>query len=300
MLAEFAILQSIKSDNQKNDDSSSDEKNCIEVIGVEGLRPRKFCVVLHDVAAVFASELDLIVRQVKDLVDGNFSCAVVPQWHGHIDPAGLAKAVSICGDCSEWMIHGMTHQRQTGGGLVSWLTAAADEFGGLKRAEIQERLLVSQQNIQTVTGSRPVGLVAPCWNLPVNAESLTGIDYVMGYNRLQPCFQDADSVSGARREKLAEPRKVVRLATWSYDWGRLGSVASLVNCYPASRLRWTHDISPCVVIHPADVRRGWLPVAAQRIHKLLSLGYQSVTPCELLFGESQTTKRHPAESVRAL
>lgn len=242
------------------------------------LAPRVFCVVLHDVAGGFQPEMRKIVEQVSDLLDGCFACAVVPSWHGEDDKHGMAEVVSVCGGCEEWMIHGMTHRRVSGGLFVSWLTNGSDEFGGMELAEIQERVLTSQENIRALTGIKSVGLVAPCWSLPVNPDELDGIDYVMGYNCLVPCRANANAGK--------VPVATVRLATWSYDWGRIPSVASLVNVFPSWRFQLIQDVVPCVVIHPADVARGWLPVAASRIQKLLTLGYRPVTPQKLMLAES--------------
>lgn len=244
----------------------------MSVDGANNLNSPAFCVVLHDVAGPFRIQLQQIVRRVFDLVGSDFACAVVPAWHGNHDEVALAELISICSECDEWMIHGMTHRRENRGRLVSWLTSGADEFGGLPLTEIQERVTRSQAMIQDLTGILPTGLVAPCWSLQVRAYELMGIDYVMGYNGLVPCCRSKNDRSAA----------TIRLASWSYDWGRFGKVASLVNVFPELRYRSFTDIVPCVVIHPADVARGWLPVAIQRIQKLLDLGYQPVAPASLL------------------
>lgn len=244
------------------------------------LTPAVFCVVLHDVAGLFQTQVQEIVQQVGDLVDGCFACGMVPFWHGKDDKRQMADLVSVCGECEEWMIHGMTHRRERGGRLVSWLTNGADEFGGLRPVEIQERVAKSQERIRALTGPRPMGMVAPCWRLPVSPHQLQGIDYVMGYNGLVSCCSDAGQVP-----LQAAPLAAVPLASWSYDWGRFGSVASVVNIIPAWRFQFIKNVVPCVVIHPADVGRGWLPVAVHRIQKLLDLGYQPVTPQKLMLVE---------------
>lgn len=260
----------------------------------------EFAVVVHDVASVFSDDLQQIVRQIEDLIGHGFACAVVPTWHGQIDERGLTDVISICSGCSEWMIHGMTHQRETGGGLVSWLTHRSDELAGINLAEIQERVSYSQEMILAATGKRPMGLVAPCWSLPVDLQRLTGINYAMGYNRLLTCFNDEDLVSSAASKQVAKQHKAVQLATWSYDWGRCTSAASILNLYPQLRFRFKQNISPCVVIHPADVGRGWLPVALQQIQKLLELGYRPVTPSKLLSAEWPSVMPDSTGSVSAL
>ena len=245
-----------------------------------------FCVVLHDVAGVFRSEIREVVRQLKVLVGQHFTCAVVPQWHGQDDPQALSNVISTCEECAEWMIHGMTHLRETRGGLVSWLTKQADEFGGMKLSQIQERVSMCQRLIQAATGQKPVGLVAPCWSLPVRPQNLKQIDYVMGYRSLIRCDADVHlrpSISLRQQEARATGcHHEIPLATWSYDWGRFGSVASFVNLYSELRFRFHRHVVPCVVIHPADVNRNWLPVAIKKIQKLLEQGYQPVTPRMLL------------------
>lgn len=239
---------------------------------VESLGSPLFCVVLHDVAAPFRLQVQQIVTQVFDFIGSRFACGVVPLWHGDRDEDGMAELISICGDCEEWMIHGVTHHRERGGRLVSWLTNGSDEFGGLQLAAIQKRVATSQAMIHDLTGILPTGLVAPCWSLPVSPNELSGIDFVMGYTRLMPCCRSEEQL----------PADNIRLASWSYDWGRFGKVASLVNMFPELRSRIFTGIVPCVVIHPEDVVRGWLPVAIQKIEKLLNLGYQPVVPSKLM------------------
>ncbi|MEP3479378.1 MAG: hypothetical protein ABJZ55_09035 [Fuerstiella sp.] len=269
------------------------KRRSMSVDGANNLNSPAFCVVLHDVAGPFRIQIQHIVRQVFGLVGNRFACALVPAWHGHCDDAALAELISICGGCDEWLVHGMTHRRESdghggqsgtsrgtsrgfspgyGGRLVSWLTNGADEFGGLPLIQIQERVTRSQFIIRDLTGRLPTGLVAPCWSLPVRSNELKGIDYVMGYNGLVPCC----------RSENDQPEATVRIASWSYDWGRFGKVASLVNLFPEVRFRSLTDIVPCVVIHPADVGRGWLPVAIRKIQKLLDLGYRPVVPASLM------------------
>lgn len=228
---------------------------------------RRFSVVIHDVATVFARQIDTIASAVRPLVGDQFACGVVPAWHGQSDSRKLARVIDLCGESGEWLVHGMTHQREHRGGIISWLTHRSDEFSGLEFSEIQSRVNDAAALIQELTGKIPVGLVAPCWRLPVDPKQLNGIDYVMGYHRLLPCSGEKQQVS---------------LATWSYDWGRFRQMASAVNLIPAVRFAFTTEVVPCVVIHPADVDRGWLPVAIRRIEWLLEREFSPVTPSQLL------------------
>lgn len=228
---------------------------------------RRFCVVVHDVAGVFSSQVETIAKAVRPLIGGRFTCGIVPRWHGEFDSQKLTDVIRLCGECDEWLVHGMTHRRIGRGGLVSWLTNHSDEFRGLELSEIQNRVDGAAVLIQKFTEERPIGLVAPCWQLPVDPTLLNGIDYVMGYNNLVPCCADLQQVP---------------LATWSYDWGRFRRAASVVNAVPAVRLALLSAVVPCVVIHPADVGRGWLPVAIRRIKWLMEREYLPAVPSQLL------------------
>lgn len=226
-----------------------------------------FCVVLHDVAAPFQSEIRKVVDGIRPIIGSRFSAAIVPCWDGREDPSGLQAAIDICGECNEWMLHGLTHQRQRGRGLVSCLTGGLDEFSGLNAVEIQERLHRASRLIQQSTGSVPGGLVAPCWQLPVSASQLSGLQYVMGYHQLECC----DGKSPA-----------LPLATWSYDWGRIRRLTSAANLLPRIRSAMKPEVIPCVVIHPADVRRGDLGKAIRQISDFVQRGRTPLVPRQLL------------------
>ncbi|MFN0052395.1 MAG: hypothetical protein ACKV0T_09390, partial [Planctomycetales bacterium] len=82
-----------------------------------------FCVILHDVTPVFASEVNSILEQLAPVVGESLAGAVVPCWHGnHPDAAGrrlLRKWSTLFGDV---LCHGLTHRRERRPGVISWAT----------------------------------------------------------------------------------------------------------------------------------------------------------------------------------
>ncbi|MEZ6061030.1 MAG: hypothetical protein R3C19_11760 [Planctomycetaceae bacterium] len=227
-------------------------------------------VVFHDVAPVFEGELARAIAAVRRIVGSRFSCAAVPRWHGERPGQGIARMLEIAGECDEWLVHGLTHRREHSPGLVSRLTNRSDEFGGLTLAEIQQHIDAAKDELETVCGSKVHGLVPPAWQLPVAAVQLQRLSYVMGFRRLESCRDGAIDR---------------RLATWSYDWGWLKSAAWAGHAMGVAAWKLTSDAIPCVVIHPADVARGWLPFILKQIERLLDSGCRPTTPGALMTPE---------------
>jgi hypothetical protein len=218
----------------------------------------KFCVIVHDVTPVFADEIDTIFEQLLPEAGMALVGALVPCWHGvELDAGGrqIMRAWSTL--CGETLLHGWTHRREHRPGIVSWATGRADEFGGCSAQDVIERVCRGHLRLQEIIGRTVSGFVPPAWRLPVNVNDLSdsGITYVLNFRRLQ--FASGHNVP---------------LATFSWDWGRFSVLsragASLGNCL---RL-WNRHAVPVIVVHPTDVRRGYIACAVNLIRRLKSAG----------------------------
>ena len=225
-----------------------------------------FAVVVHDVTPLYLDELRAVFATVRGFVGSQFSCAVVPRWHGREFPGEETELTELLAECGEQLLHGWTHFRDRRPGLISRLTHRSDEFGGLSIREVQDRIDSGRDALQRLTGVAADGLVPPAWRLPVASTGLTGISYVMRYGRLESC---------------ADERVFKRLATWSFDWGWLEHAAWGANGVSSAKHRLCSS-APCVAIHPVDVARGWLPRIARLIRRFLNRGYRPTTPSRLL------------------
>lgn len=238
----------------------------------------RFLVVIHDVAWPFSEELRTIVGIVRNLVGSQFAGGIVPMWHSKDARAKQQRILELISDCDEYLLHGWTHQCVRRTGLVSWLTRGSDEFTGLARSEIQQRIDFGRQAISDLTGTTVAGLLPPAWQLPVAARELSGLSYVMRFARLESCL---------------DPPAVRSLATWSFDWGRLKPAGSCGDLMGTARWSMRRHAIPCVALHPADVARGWLPRATRIIEHLLDRGLQPSVPREVLFAASGADVNSP-------
>ena len=76
-------------------------------------------------------------------------------------------------------------------------------------------------------------------------------------------------------------RRAIPLATWSWDWGVAGA-AGRWGAALGHVLARRRGAVPCVVFHPADLRRGLLDRGLIRLERLLARGCRPVLPSELV------------------
>jgi predicted deacetylase len=227
-----------------------------------------FLIIVHDVAAPFRQELQVIFDSLHALVETQFSCAVVPRWHGSLLNE-QDELLNLIADCDELLLHGWTHLRAHTPGIVSRFTARSDELGGLGVHEIQDRIDNGKSELERLTGRDVRGLLPPAWQFPFPTTTLQGLSYVMRYSRLEFCRPEIKS------------RK---LATWSYDWGWLKQAAWAGHLLGHARSKTCPHAIPCIAIHPIDVSRGWLPRITKLIQKFVDLGCQPTVPQAICTG----------------
>ncbi len=228
---------------------------------------KPFLIVVHDAAPLFEAELAAIFEQLNQRVGPRFSCAVVPNWHDEFRWDRNSGVASLLKHCDELLLHGWIHRRAASLSPVSWLAGRPDEFNGLTPAVIQQRIDWGLGELRGALDLQPNGMIPPAWQLPVSSPDVSGLDYVMRFRRLESC-SDASSA--------------VRLATWSWDWGRL-RLFEWPGDWFGSLQHWLEpSVVPCVAIHPVDVPHGWLPRIDGLVQKFLDNGFTPVTPGELM------------------
>jgi Uncharacterized protein conserved in bacteria (DUF2334) len=217
--------------------------------------PRRFAVVVHDVAPVFLPQLSTIVEALAPRIGRQLAGAVVPCWHGRpIEGPRGGFGRFVTGAFGEVLQHGYTH-RQDRPGVLSLLTGRSDELVGLPRDEIRRRLGLGRELLRQALGVAPAGFVPPAWQIGrATAAELGGCGF-----RYLATFGAIRAASGP----------AIPLATWSWDWGVLGSLGRVGQRFGDIYSRLRPTALPCVVVHPADVNRGYLSRVLAVIDRLL-------------------------------
>lgn len=232
-----------------------------------------FLVVIHDVTPQFVEPIAAILARLTPLIRRHVAAAVVPQWHGQpwTDDGGFAGWVK--GHFGEVLLHGCTHHRSRGGSLLSRLIGRADEFAGMPAAAAVERLRCGQAILAEAFGRPAMGFVPPAWQSgPVCPALLTacGLHYCAGLTRI---------------ERVG--RRPVPLSTWSWDAGKVPQLGLLGEAAGAAMSALRRHSLPCVVFHPRDLDRGYVPRGLTLIETFLSAGRRPVTFAEAVSCRSE-------------
>ncbi|MCX7047991.1 MAG: DUF2334 domain-containing protein [Candidatus Sumerlaeota bacterium] len=220
-----------------------------------------FVVSVHDVAPLYAGEIATILQSLNSLVGPRVSLAAVPRFHGQSWSAEDRELIQcIKGNSEEILQHGYTHERDQGCGVISALTRHSDEFAALSGQEALQRMRTGQAILQSAFGAPIAGFIAPSWRLSAGSRHAiweAGYLFCANYGSIQR----ADGGG-------------IPLATLSWDWGRISALGIAGEFAGRLRQKINRRAIPCVVIHPLDVRRGFLKRAITFIERLLSQGAQ--------------------------
>jgi peptidoglycan/xylan/chitin deacetylase (PgdA/CDA1 family) len=224
---------------------------------------RQFVVCVHDVHPGTYPEILPVLDALEPLVGAVVSAAVVPKPGGVAWPMGAAADAlrrMLHQSASEVLLHGLTHRRAWSLDPLSWLIGRCDELAGLSRVRVLDRAREGLETMQTAIGREVRGAVPPGWRSGYLGELLgeLGLSFLVGIHALV-------TASGKRQA----------LATWSWDAGPIAPAGWLLEC--AGALLAREAATPVVVLHPADVRRRFLPRAIRRIRLLLDEGGVPVT-----------------------
>ena len=226
----------------------------------------RFVVSVHDAWPANAPELSQILDAVRPLVGEVVSVAATPLPLGRPWPEDSGKAlVRVLRErVAEVLLHGLTHARPASLSPFSHLVGRNDEFARLPHDETVACLRRGRRMLDRV-GIDVRGVLPPAWRAGNIAAALrgAGLDFVVGMS----CVRGPGGPS-------------VPLATWSWDPGPVAPLANLLELW-GTVLGCRRSAVPCVAIHPADVRRRFLPRATKRIEGLLRAGLRPATFLEL-------------------
>lgn len=218
---------------------------------------------LHDVAPLYAPHVAAFTRAMAPLVGNAMSAAVVPCWGGvplaERDRPFLER---VRDEYANILLHGYEHFRPTGGGLVSAFTSGKDEMNGLDPAETDRRLAAGQEILARWLGQPACGFVAPTYRIGnATPERLAqfGIHYTVGYRRV-----------------VTSTGESLPLATWIWDVSPIRLLCRAGYRLGELQYRFRTRALPCVVLHPLDLERGFLPQIERTVEKLLQSGRQPV------------------------
>jgi Uncharacterized protein conserved in bacteria (DUF2334) len=229
---------------------------------------RSFAVIVHDVAPIFLRQLVTITEALASRVGDKVSAAVVPCWHGvplvrgeaDIELLGLVERAF-----GEILQHGYTH-RQDRFGLLSFFSGRSNELSGLTAATTRTRLEGGRALLRGLLSSPIAGFVPPAWQTgfaTTDELSRCGFEYLVTFDAIR--FVGMTPIP---------------LVTWSWDWGIIAPLGRVGEWLGDRDFTLRPDALPCVVVHPIDVDRGYLPRCLRVIDRL---GQRGRTP--VLFSE---------------
>jgi peptidoglycan/xylan/chitin deacetylase (PgdA/CDA1 family) len=229
-----------------------------------------FLVFVHDVAVAQRAELDQLWSALRPRVGAQLHVACIgaaAQQH----PTQTIELVSSWSREVEIVAHGQLHQRPPSLDPFSWVTGRSDEFAALPATIAEGRVRQSRELLEALF-RRPVrGFVPPAFRfgtLTLAALLRAGYTYAAGLAWLRH--------RGGR----------VPLGTYAWDAGHLSVLFPGLEAM-GHVLAARPGALPCVVLHPADVRRGLVPRALLRIDALLERGLRPVRLGDLELGPTR-------------
>lgn len=222
-------------------------------------------IVIHDAMPQWERELHCLFDALAHLDGQVVTVAVVP---GRFQAARDAHLINtILTRRFDIALHGYTHQGHNMMDPLTYLTSGANEMSGRPLPDALTRIAQGQQRLHEMLGRRAGVFIPPAWHMgPLSLDRLTpfGISHVMGMARMQRTHGPA-----------------IPLSTWSWDCGRFKSAGWLGEGLGSLRF-WMTRSTPCVVLHPRDVQRGFLKRILRLIQRLMDLGYRpiSTTACD--------------------
>lgn len=226
----------------------------------QSVDPRRvFCVMLHDVAPRFQRETDIFVEALSPLVGTCMTAGVVPCWAGEVmTERDRPFAERVRQGFQNLVLHGFTHTRDRGRGLVSRIASGLDEMNGLTDDETDDRLQKGQQVLREWYGQPACGFIAPTFQIGLATPDRLakhGMQYTVGYRYV------VDSL-GQR----------LRLATWCWDVSPIRALNYGGHWLGELNYRLRKTAIPCLALHPLDLGRGFLPRIVRTVKKLLDSG----------------------------
>jgi predicted deacetylase len=232
---------------------------------------KSFSVMLHDVAPIYESHVATFTQALAPLVGNVMAAAIVPCWAGvplaEKDRRFLDR---VRDEYASLQLHGYEHFRPAGGGIVSKIADGKDEMNGLDPAETDRRLQAGQELFTRWLGQPARGFIAPTYKIGcATPDRLArfGIHYTVGYGKVVSC-------TGQQ----------LPLSTWVWDVSPIRLLCRAGYRLGEIQYRFRKRALPCVVLHPLDLERGFLPQIVRTVQKLLNAGRKPVLLESMGFG----------------
>ena len=226
---------------------------------------------LHDVAPIYASHVETFSRSMSPLVGNQMSAAVVPCWGGvPLSERDRPFLDRVQEEYANILLHGYEHFRPGVGGFVSKISDGKDEMNGLDPAETDRRLEAGQEILSRWLGQPACGFIAPTYKIGfATPERLArfGIHYTVGYRQVA-------TSTGLR----------LPISTWVWDVSPIRLLCRFGYRLGEMQYRFRKHALPCVVLHPLDLERGFLPQIERTVQKLLNAGRKPVLLESIGFG----------------
>jgi len=232
---------------------------------------RTFCVMLHDVAPLYEAHVAQFTETLSPLIGNVMSAAVVPCWGGQeLTERDRPFLERVKREYANIQLHGFEHFRTNGSGWVSKIADGKDEMNGLDEAETDRRLEEGQKILTRWFGEPAKGFIAPTYNIGLaTPERLArfGMHYTVGYGKV-----------------IASAGQQLPLSSWIWDVSPIRLLCRLGYRYGQLQYRFRRQALPCVVLHPLDLDRGFLPQIERTVKRLLRAGRQPILLESLGFG----------------
>lgn len=236
---------------------------------------RSFCVMLHDVAPLYEEHVATFTRSLSPLIGNRMTAALTPCWAGKpLCESDRPFLERVRKEYAEIVLHGYEHFRPNRGGLFSAIADGKDEFAGLDVAETDRRLAAGQELFTRYLGYSARGFIAPTYKVGhATPDRLAkyGMHYTVGYGRV-----------------ITSAGQQLPLGTWCWDVSPIKLLCRLGYRFGEMQYRFRRNALPCVVLHPLDLERGFLPQIERTVQKLLRAGRQPVLLEALGYGSTSS------------
>lgn len=236
---------------------------------------QSFSVMLHDVAPIYEEHVATFTRSLSPMIGNQMSAALVPCWAGkplcERDRPFLER---VRKEYADVVLHGYEHFRPSGGGLYSKIADGKDEMAGLDPAETDRRLSAGQEIFTRWMGQPARGFIAPTYKIGyATPDRLAkyGIHYTVGYGRV-----------------ITSDGHTLPLSSWIWDVSPIRLLCRAGYRFGEMQYRFRKRALPCVVLHPLDLERGFLPQIERTVQKLLRAGRQPVMLEALGYGSTNS------------
>lgn len=232
---------------------------------------RQFCVMLHDVAPLYEDHVDMFTKTLSPYIGNKMSAAVVPCWGGKpLTDRDRPFLDRVQNEYANILLHGFEHFRPNASGMVSAIADGKDEMNGLDAKETDRRLEAGQEILEQFFGKPACGFIAPTYNIGLATPDRLarfGIHYTVGYGRV-----------------VTSEGNLLPIASWVWDVSPIRLLCRLGYRLGEFQHRFRRRALPCVVLHPLDLERGFLPQIERTVRKLVDEGREPIMLESIGFG----------------